>query len=114
METITQDTKEFEGRPIHSKKYIPSHGKESEDPRATWGAFREAEDLLRSQGYSIGSMCGPEPIGFAPADQYKYIAKWYNLGREDIKLLHGVIVADGGFRDGGMWILYFIPPVPVI
>jgi len=114
METITQDTKEFEGRPIHSKKYIPSHGEESENPSATWGAFREAENLLKGQGYTIGSMCGREAIGFAPADQYKYIAKWNNLHRDDIKMLHGVIAADGGFRDGGMWILYFIPPMPLI
>ena len=114
MEKITQDTKEFEGRPIHSKKYIPSHGKESENPDATWGAFREAENLLKDQGYTIGSMCGQDGIGFAPADQYNRIAKWHNLSRDDIKLLHGVIVADGGFRDGGMWILYFIPPVPII
>lgn len=114
METITQDTKEFLGRPIYSKTYIPSHGKEDENPEATFGAYHEAESILRGQEYTIGSMCGAEPIGFAPKKDYGSISKWYNLPREARSLLHGVMVQDGGFRDGGVWIIYFIPPVPVI
>ena len=114
METITQDTKEFLGRPIYSKTYIPSHGKEDENPQATFGAYREAEDILKEQGYSIGSMCRSEPIGFAPKNQYRHISKWDNIHRDEWSLLHGVMVTDGGFRDGGVWLIYFIPPIPVI
>ena len=52
-------------------------------------------------------MCGNEPIGFAPSDQYEYIAKWRNIDPADRKLVHGVIVQKAGFREGPVEVIYF-------
>ena len=53
-------------------------------------------------------MCSPEPTGFAPADQYEYIAKWRNIPPAERKLVHGVIQRAGGdFRNGPLEIVYF-------
>jgi len=53
-------------------------------------------------------MCSPEPTGFAPADEYNYIAKWRNISVSEKKELHGVIQRAGGdFRNGPLEIVYF-------
>jgi hypothetical protein len=72
-------------------------------------AFHEAEAHVREESHVTGSMCGGEPIGFAPSEKYEYIAKWRNIPPADRKLVHGVIVpAEGGcFRNGPVEIVYF-------
>jgi hypothetical protein len=72
----------------------------------TFGAIREAEEILKEQGFRIGSMCYNEPIGFAPADKYKHIAKWHNIETKDYSKLHGVLLPIGGFREGAVEIVY--------
>jgi len=78
-------------------------------PAGTFSAFNSAERRLKELGYTVGSMCGPEPIGFADADVVGYVAKWYNINREDKGKLDGVMVSDG-FREGGVTIVFFTPP----
>lgn len=92
--------KEFQGRKASRVIEIPAGG--------TFKAFYEAETLVREMGYGVGSMCGPEPIGFAHG--YDYIAKWYNLSREDKNSLDGLLLHDGGFREGGVKVVFFNSP----
>jgi hypothetical protein len=74
----------------------------------TFKAFYESEKHLKELGYCVGSMCSREPIGFAyEAD---YVAKWYNLSKEDKMRLDGVILPQDEFREGGAIILFFTPP----
>jgi hypothetical protein len=54
-------------------------------------------------------MCRTEPIGFADADVVGYVAKWYNIDREDKGKLDGVMASDD-FREGGVTIVFFNPP----
>ena len=86
------------GREIAATKEFTSTG--------TFTAIREAEEYLRENGYTVGSMCRNEPIGFADAENYKYVAKWYNINVEDRKLLDGVIISND-FREGNVQILFF-------
>lgn len=72
----------------------------------TFGAISEARKYLEEKGFRIGSMCGDEPIGFAPSSEYNYIAKWYNIKRDEHKFLTGVIKSDD-FREGGVVIEYW-------
>ena len=77
-------------------------------PSGTFGAFYKSEALLKKLGYRTGSMCNTEPIGFA----YKYdrVAKWHNLSKEDKSLLDGIVLQVGGFREGGVMIVFFNQP----
>lgn len=77
-------------------------------PSGTFGAIRGAEGHLKDMGYTIGSMCREEPIGFAY--EANYVAKWYNLDAEDKMRLDGVILPQHEFREGGAIILFFTPP----
>ena len=52
-------------------------------------AITEAEAYLKGLGYRVGSMCLQDPIGFAPAEKYTYIAKWWNISTEEKKSLTG-------------------------
>jgi hypothetical protein len=73
-----------------------------------FAAYHKAETILRAEGFITGSMCGPEPTGFAPEKDYNYIAKWYNISVPQRKSLHGVIqTAGGNFRNGPIEIVYF-------
>ena len=73
-----------------------------------FATYRKAEAILKAEGFITGSMCAPEPTGFAPAEQYNYIAKWYNISAPERKALHGVIQRAGGdFRNGPIEIVYF-------
>jgi hypothetical protein len=74
----------------------------------TFQAFYEAERHLKDLGYSVGSMCRQEPIGFAY--DANYVAKWYNLSKEDKTHLDGVMLPQDEFREGGAIILFFNPP----
>ena len=70
----------------------------------TFKAIHKAEDRLAREGYTTGSMCGNEPIGFAKGTDY--IAKWRNIDRSEYPKLDGVIVSDD-FREGSVKIVYF-------
>jgi hypothetical protein len=94
----TQDT--LFNRPVAKRIRIEESG--------DFAAYRKAEAILKAEGFITGSMCAPEPTGFAPAEQYNYIAKWYNISAPERKALHGVIQRAGGdFRNGPIEIVYF-------
>jgi hypothetical protein len=78
-------------------------------PAGTFQAFYNAENRLKELGYTTGSMCRHEPIGFADADKCDYVAKWYNLSQDDKGQLDGVMVSDD-FREGGATLVFFTPP----
>lgn len=78
-------------------------------PAGTFSAFYSAEARLKELGYTTGSMCRSEPIGFADADVVSYVAKWYNIDKEDKGKLDGVMESDD-FREGGVTIVFFTPP----
>ena len=78
-------------------------------PAGTFSAFYSAEKRLKELGYVTGSMCRTEPIGFADSDVVSYVAKWYNIDKEDKGKLDGVMVSDD-FREGGVTIVFFTPP----
>ena len=91
---------EYLGRPVVHEVSFPAGG--------TFDAIGKAEDYLKDLGYARGSMSRDEPIGFAQG--VDYIAKWYNIGREDRARLDGVIIPEPEFREGGVRILFFTPP----
>ena len=93
-----QDT--FQGRPVAKRIRIEKDG--------DFATYRAAEELVQAEGNITGSMCSPAPTGFASADKYNYIAKWYNLDAGDKRLLSGVITTAGGnFRNGPLEVVYF-------
>lgn len=95
---MTQDT--LFNRPVAKRIRLEEEG--------DFATYRKAEEILKAEGFRTGSMCSPEPTGFAPADQYEYIAKWYNISPSERKLLHGVIrPAGGSFRNGPLEVIYF-------
>ena len=95
---MTQDT--LFNRPVAKRIRLEEEG--------DFSTYRKAEEILKAEGFRTGSMCSPEPTGFAPADQYEYIAKWRNISPAERKLVHGVIVQAGGsFRNGPLEIVYF-------
>ena len=77
-------------------------------PAGTFQSYYNAENYLKEMGYSIGSMQGPAPIGFS--DKFDYISKWRNMSSEEHKQLDGVMIADGGFREGSVLVLFFNEP----
>ena len=72
----------------------------------TFTAITAARLWLEAHGYSIGSMCGDEPMGIKYGDFL--IAKWRNLG-PDKSRLDGVITSPD-FREGGCQIEFWIDP----
>ncbi len=95
---MTQDT--LFNRPVAKRIRIEESG--------DFATYRKAGEILKAEGFRTGSMCSPEPTGFAPADQYEYIAKWRNISPGERKLVHGVIIQAGGdFRNGPLEIVYF-------
>lgn len=93
----TQDT--FLGRPVAKRITIEKEG--------DFQSYYAAEAHVKAEGHITGSMCGPEPIGFAPSEKYGYIAKWRNINPADRKLVHGVLIQKEGFRNGPVEIIYF-------
>ena len=93
----TQDT--YLGRPVAKRITIEKEG--------DFQSYYAASAHVKAEGHITGSMCGPEPIGFAPADKYEYIAKWRNIDPADRKLVHGVLIQKEGFRNGPVEIIYF-------
>lgn len=93
----TQDT--YLGRPVAKRITFNEEG--------TFSSYYAASAHVKAEGQTLGSMCGPEPIGFAPAEQYEYIAKWRNIDPAERKLVHGVIIQKEGFREGPVEVIYF-------
>ena len=91
---------EYLGRPVVHEVSFPAGG--------TFDAIGKAEDFLKDLGYARGSMSGGDPIGFAQG--VDYIAKWYNIPKEDRARLDGVIIPEHDFREGGVRVLFFTPP----
>jgi len=79
----------------------------------TFASVSEAEDRLRKMGYTIGSMCSDEPIGFACNEKYDYIAKWRNIDPIDRKKVDGVIISND-WREGSVDIIWFSEPKTII
>lgn len=73
---------------------------------STFSAYYEAEKLLVSEGYVVGSMCRDEPVGFAIAKKYNRVAKWTNLNSSEKKLLSGIMTSND-WREGDVKITYF-------
>lgn len=91
---------EFQGR--KASRVIEIHNV------GTFQSFYAAEALVKELGYEVGSMCADQPIGFALG--YDYVAKWYNLSQENKNSLDGILLHDGGFREGGVRIVFFNQP----
>ena len=94
-------TTSFNGRKVLYSESFPAAG--------TFQAFYNAEARLEELGYTIGSMCCNEPIGFADDSKYNYVAKWYNINTEDRLKLDGVMISED-FREGSVNILFLTPP----
>jgi hypothetical protein len=92
-----QDT--FQGRPVAKRITFNEVG--------DFQSYYAASAHVKAEGHITGSMCGPEPIGFAPAEGYEYIAKWRNIDPAERKLVHGVLIQKGGFRSGPVEVIYF-------
>ena len=91
---------EYLNRPVVHEVSFPAGG--------TFDSIGKAEDFLKDLGYARGSMSGGDPIGFAQG--VDYIAKWYNIPKEDRARLDGVIIPEHDFREGGVRVLFFTPP----
>ena len=92
-----QDT--YLGRPVARRITFDEVG--------TFSSYYAASAHVKAEGQTLGSMCGPEPIGFAPADKYSYIAKWRNIDPAERGLVHGVIIQQVCFREGPVEVIYF-------
>ncbi len=75
----------------------------------TFQSFYAAEGKLKQAGYTVGSMCGGEPIGFADAEKYNYISKWRNMTSEEHTKLDGVMISND-WREGSVDIIWFVEP----
>lgn len=89
------------GREIVEQKTIKIEG--------TFQSFYAAEGKLKQAGYTVGSMSGGQPIGFADGDKYNYISKWYNMTSEEHEELDGVMISDD-WREGSVDIIWFKEP----
>ena len=79
----------------------------------TFKSVYEAEKQLREMGYTIGSMSGRDPIGFACEEKYGYISKQYNMNSDEHKLLDGVMISND-WREGSVDIIWFNEPKTLI
>ena len=77
----------------------------------TFQAYYTAEAYLKDMGYITGSMERQSPIGFAPRSECDYISKWSNMDSPDRLRLHGVMLPDQNFREGGVVIVFFEAPL---
>lgn len=69
-------------------------------------AHRKAAAWCEENGYSVGEMCGPQPIGIMRGEWQ--IAKWRNLTKREQDQLDGTIT--GNFRDGPVKVTIFATP----
>lgn len=70
--------------------------------KGTWRAKEAAEAWCRENGISVGQSSADGPSGLLFGD-YKWIAKWRNLTRQERDDLHGTM--DGDFREGPVVII---------
>ena len=75
------------------------------DDSGDFQAFYAATKWLDMNGFSYGSMQGPEPIGVIKGDCA--ISKWRNLSALDKKHLDGVITGDK--RNGPVFVEIYNP-----
>jgi len=74
------------------------------EPDGTFGAFSKAARIISEMGYTVGSMCRDEPIGFADVE---YIGKWNTIKRNEHSRLIGIIIPLPEFREGGVRVIFF-------
>lgn len=67
-------------------------------------AYHNAADKARKLGYTVASMCSPEPTAIAKG--FEHIAKWYNIPKSDGHLIEGVLISDD-FRSGPVYLVEF-------
>jgi hypothetical protein len=79
-------------------------------PSGTFGSISNAQGYLKDMGYTIGSMEGGSPIGFADGDKYGYVSKWSKMDRSEHQTLDGAIIPNPEFREGGSIVLFFTDP----
>jgi len=61
-------------------------------------AYRNAESYCYDNGYSVGSMCAPQPTAIKKGNYD--IAKWRNLSQTDKNNIDGTITTDSDYRNG--------------
>lgn len=83
-------------RPIMEKKTFSVSG--------TFESLYAAQAFLREKGYSAGSLARDLPVGLKKGDYL--ISKWYNLDKEHILDLDGVMVSND-FREGSVDVILF-------
>jgi len=71
--------------------------------KGTFMAYWAAEQWIRENGYSCGSMCSPMPTAIMKGDVH--VAKWKNLTTKERNTVDGVIV--GEYREGPVTIYLF-------
>ena len=74
-----------------------------------FSAYRLAEKWCTDNWYSYGSMARDMRIWICKWKDI-CIAKWYNLGSEDIKQLDWYIYCEWWYRTGKIWIVIFDTP----
>lgn len=94
--TAVRKVEKWNGRPIEKRITFKEKG--------TFESYYKASTWLDENGYSKGSMARTMPIGLLKGDFN--IAKWYNLGNEDIASLDGVLVSND-FREGQAEVILF-------
>jgi hypothetical protein len=62
---------------------------------------------MHGEVYGYGSMCAPSPTAFAK--DCDYIAKWRDILRGEYSRLDGVIISDGDYRTGNIFVVFFKP-----
>lgn len=70
----------------------------------TFDAVEKARKSAERKGYKIGSMSRNEPM--ALSKKANYIAKWYNISRDEYHKIEGVLLSDD-FREGDVWFVEF-------
>ena len=70
-------------------------------------AYHDAEELLKMKGYSVGSMCSPEPTAAAigSLECSLYVAKWRNIGIDEWGRVQAMIVGKN-YRDEGVSVCF--------
>lgn len=94
--SIIPDVDKWNGRPIEQKLTFKEKG--------TFDSYHKAKEWLHQNGYSEGSMARNMPIGLLKGNFS--IPKWYNMNKDDMTELDGVIVSSD-FREGQVEVILF-------
>lgn len=78
------------------------------EPSGTFEAVSKAIVYLKELGYYVASICSNMPIAFMY--NYSYVPKWKNLSDKERDKIEGVIIPQHEFGEGGVIILFFVPP----